>query len=207
MKTIKLNGKQISIPSSWDELTFGNYEKWYVSKPQNEQEYVYCIAALCGIEGKDLLEESVAIFKDIEKSIKFVLDPDFTPSQILTVDNELYVINLAEEYTIGEQLAIDSVIENETSLSDVLAILCRPLGESFDKEKAIVRAHLFRGQPCSKILPLISFFSDRKNKQNEALDNSSQLFNAATQYLNDTKNFLKRGDAIKRLPKWQRKNV
>jgi len=122
------------------------------------------------------------------------------------VDGTEYFISFADKLTLGEWIDVENIItgDSETKLSEMLAILCRPIGEKYDPDLAAARAEMFRNLPCDKALPLISFFLSKKRESEAILNHYSTVMAQADQFLKDTKTFVVNGGGIKLLPIWQR---
>lgn len=208
MKKIKLQDRKISIPTGWHEVTLGDYEKWYFNGKQTGLSgQVDYMADICQIEVSELMDAPAKVYKTFSKTVSFLSEMNFAPAQKVSIDGTEYFISLSDEIVLGEWVDIDAVLGSEdsnTKLSDLLAIVCRPVGEEYDHALATKRAELFRQQSCEKMLPLVSFFLRKEIKLNEILHHSSQVVAAASRFLEDTKTFAASGDGIKRLPIWQR---
>ena len=84
-------------------------------------------------------------------------------SNKIVIDGEDYFINIMEKLKLGEYVAVDTVIKNDSSdYSSILAIICRKDGEIYDsKFEAEIfedRKKMFERQPITKIMPIIGFF-------------------------------------------------
>lgn len=207
MKKIKLQDRKISIPTGWHEVTLGDYEKWYFKGEQTGLSgQVDYMADICQIEVPELMDAPAKVYETFSKTVSFLVNADFEATQKVTINGTEYFISLSDEIVLGEWVDIDAVLGNEdsnTKLSDLLAIVCRPVGEEYDHSLAAKRAELFRQQSCEKMLPLVSFFLRKEDRLNEILHHSSQVVAAASRFLEDTKTFAASGDGIKRLPIWQ----
>jgi hypothetical protein len=122
------------------------------------------------------------------------------------IDGTEYFISFADKLTLGEWVDAEGVIngESECKLSELLAILCRPVGEKYNPDLTAVRTAMFKDLPCDKALPLVSFFLSRKREFEAILNHYSMVMAQAGRFLRDTKTFAANGDGIKRLPIWQR---
>lgn len=207
MMKFEINGHQFNVPTSWSDITLGEYEKWYASRPQTRLDYVHYIARICGIEPDLLLSASAELFDTICSKMEFILDTNLQPAYMVEIDHEKYFVSPSDKLTLGEWVDVDTLMNSQDSdqqLSQMLAIVCRPVAEEYEPEKANERAQLFRMQPCDKMLPLVSFFLFREKQLSETLNHCSEVVAQANRFLRDTKSFAKSGDGIKRLPIWQR---
>jgi hypothetical protein len=207
MIKIEFDNKKLNIPSHWEDIPLGDYERWYLHKPETKADYVDFVAEVCKIDKELLLNSPAQLFSIITDAIQFVFESEFTPVNHIEIDDKKYFVSFSDKLTLGEWIDIESVLENEDEtgkLSEILAILCRPAGEAYDPDKTAQRKELFRTQPCDKVLPLVSFFLLRKKRSDEILNHFSAVMEQASQFLKDTKTFAANGDGIKRLPIWQR---
>lgn len=205
MKTIKFEDQKVNVPTQWNEVSLGNYEKWYAHKQKNEGYTAQAMASLCNVDAQWIQKLPKATANLINETVQFLADPNFEPSQTIEINKELYTLASSENLTLGEWVDVDSIFngESETLFSDILAVVCRPVGEFYSHENSTERAELFRKQSCEKMLPLVSFFLRKGHESKVILNHYSQVKEAATQYLRDIKNFVANGDGIKRLPIWQ----
>lgn len=90
--------------------------------------------------------------------------PDVQHSSTVTIHFKRYSVAAFDQLTLGEWIDIDALLANPgtTLLSDILSIVCRPVGERYDHHKCAQRARLFRKQSCQKMLPVLSFFFAQK---------------------------------------------
>ncbi len=207
MVDIKLNNNTISVPTAWSELTLADYEQWYIHPPKNNADQLACIAHLCKVELEELKETSPHLFAELWQAMSFLGESEFAPSQKVTIDKEDYFVSSSDDLTLGEWVDIDTILgdnDSLTKLSDLLAIVCRPLGERYDHKQVATRAQLFRAQPCDRMMPLVSFFLRREQNLKETFNHFSTVLEAGNQLLEVTKSFAQNGDGIKRLPIWQR---
>jgi len=207
MKEINLNGQPVFLPTGWNEVEFGDYEKWYTRPPQEAADYIRYLAGLCRIEEEKFLNESVEVFKEIEKILEFVFHPQFESSPSITIEERTYTVVDFDSLTLGEWVDIEDMVggEEDAGLSDILGIVCRPVSESYDAEKAKKRAGLFRKQPCSTMMPVISFYLERKQQILQTLKWSSETASATCQYMEDIKKFAQERSIMRGLTFWQRK--
>ncbi len=206
MLRIEFNNQKISVPDSWDEVTLADYEKWFMNQPKDKMEYVALIADICRIDADKLLDAPTQLFDAISDAIQFVFDTDLEPATKANIDGQDYFISLSDKLTLGEWIDIENTLasDSQTKISEMLAVVCRPAGESYDVETAALRKQLFRTLPCDKALPLIAFFLHKKRESEAILNHYSQVVDQANRFLQDTKTFVINGGGIKQLPIWQR---
>lgn len=206
MIKVEFNDVKIEVPESWKDIKLAEHEKLYLHHPQTKQEQVAFIAEVCGMDVNLLLESPAQVFNTIAGIVDFVFDSELPPAANVKIDGTEYFISLADKLTLGEWIDVENIItgDSETKLSEMLAILCRPVGEKYNPDLATTRAALFRNLSCDKALPLISFFLSKKRESEAILNHYSTVMAQADQFLKDTKSFAINGDGIKQLPIWQR---
>lgn len=206
MIKVEFNDVKIEVPESWKDIKLAEYEKLYLHHPQTKQEQVAFIAEVCGMDVNLLLDSPAQVFNTIAGIVDFVFDNELPPAANVKIDGTEYFISLADKLTLGEWIDVENIItgDSETKLSEMLAILCRPVGEKYNPDLAAARAAMFRNLPCEKALPLISFFLSKKRESEAILNHYSSRIAQANQYLRDIKTFAVNGGGIKLLPIWQR---
>lgn len=205
MMKIEFDGVKINVPNSWNDITLEEYEKLYLLKPETKLEYIQYVADVCKIDAKLLINSPTQLFDIVSNAIQFIFDNDFEPVNNVVVDETEYFISFSDKLTLGEWVDIDSIIESdsETKLSEMLAVLCRPIGEKYNPDLTEERKKLFQSLPCDKILPLVSFFLLKKRKSEEILSHCLTVMDQANRFLKDTKSFAQSGVGIKLFPTWQ----
>lgn len=206
MLKIELNGLKLSVPDSWEDVCLADYEKWFMYKPANKMEYIRLVADICKIDYEVLLNSPTRLFDVLADTIAFIFDADFTPATKVSIEGKDFLVSLSDKLTLGEWIDIEETLgsDSETKISEMLAIVCRPAGESYNTDTAAQRKELFRKLPCSKALPLVAFFLHKKKESETILHHCSTVADQADQFLKDTKTFAINGGGIKRLPIWQR---
>lgn len=206
MIKIKLDDTTIQVPTDWSDIRLGDYEQWFEKQPQTKLDYVRFVADVCNVDDQLLLQSPAELFNVIVSKIEFVFRLQVDPSPSMLVDGVRYCVPIAEKLTLGEWVDIDATLQSDskTKISEILAIVCRPVGEEYDADNIEQRKELFRNLPCDKALPLLAFFLHRKQQSEKILHLYSTALGQANQFLKATKTFARDGDGIKRLPIWQR---
>ncbi|NDV96561.1 hypothetical protein D0T84_16800 [Dysgonomonas sp. 521] len=206
MIKVEFNDVKLEIPESWRDIRLADYERLYMQNPETKLDQVRFVADVCGIDADMLLESPAQVFNTIAGIIDFVFDSELPPAASVKTNGKEYFISFADRLTLGEWVDAENVIgsDSESKLSELLAILCRPIGEKYNPDLAPERAEMFRNLPCDKALPLISFFLSRKRESEAILNHYSTVMAQAGRFLKDTKTFAINGGGIKRLPIWQR---
>lgn len=206
MLKIKFNEQKISVPDNWADLTLADYEKWFMHQPEDKMQYIKLIADICKIDTDMLLESTAQLLEETSNAIQFVFDTDFEPSNKVKINGQNFYVPLSDKITLGEWIDIESILESDsdTKISEILAIICRPIGEKYDTDTAAARKELFRTLPCNKAMPVLAFFLHKKKESEAILNHYSQVVAQANRFLKDTKTFVINGGGIKQLPIWQR---
>ncbi|MFV0538861.1 MAG: hypothetical protein ACK5M3_16080, partial [Dysgonomonas sp.] len=183
-----------------------DYEQWFNTRPANKMEYIHFVADICKIDADMLLDSPTQLFDILSDSIAFVFDTEATPAAKVAIDGTDYYIAPSDKLTLGEWVDIEATLDSDskTKISELLAIVCRPIGEEYNADRIAARKEMFRNLSCDKALPLISFFLFKKNESEAILNHFSTVLTQADQFLKGIKHFVKNGDGIKRLPIWQR---
>jgi hypothetical protein len=85
------------------------------------------------------------------------------PSNSIEINGEKYTVHTERQIKTGEFVAVDTVLKADRhDYASIMAILCRKDGEEYDSkfENEILpdRIELFKKQPITKILPIVTFF-------------------------------------------------
>lgn len=160
MVEIEYNDVKILVPQSWDDIKLGVYEKFHKQKPKTHRERVTQTAAVCGIDADLLFSWPTEVFNEVVKIAGFIFkDNTQEPTPIIEIDGVKYIVPIEDELTLGAYVDADEVQKtSDAVLSNVLAIVCRPAGESYDHRQNEARAALFADQPVSKVLGVLAFF-------------------------------------------------
>jgi len=209
MMTITFNdGKhQIQVPQSWNEITLGNYEKWFGMEFLTRYDQIQYIANICNIEAEVLLESPSQIFKVISDTVGFVFTEfEGESANSIDIDGVKYSISFSDDLTLAEWVDIESAFDNRSNsrLSEILSILCRPVGETYDSKRSETRRNMFADLTMDKALPLLAFFLQRSEESEKISNLYSQVKHQADLYLELIHNFAENGDGTKSLPIWQR---
>lgn len=207
MITLSFDDTQISIPQSWSDIRLGDYERWFQVEPKDRLEQIQLIANVCGIDVELLLNNPTQIFDTIVDIVKFVFEEYHgEPTNKVEVDGIAYGVSFTEELTLAEWVDIEAVFESDSQsrLSDILSILCRPVGEGYDSKVSEGRKELFSNLTMNEALPLLAFFLRQKERFQSVSNLYSEVKQQANQYLLLTRSFVENGDGTKSLPIWQR---
>ena len=167
-EVVKDFGK-IKIPTKWEEVTLGQFEKiMKLTGGENKGRVdVMSLLSLLTGQDEDYINSLPASFVEtLMAHLVFLNDNprtyDNTSSQI-KIGGNIYSICFLGELRFGEYVEVNESIKNDPlDYSSILAILCRKDGEAFDEDyvanKFKQRKEMFQQQPVTEILPLIGFF-------------------------------------------------
>lgn len=206
MLKIKIGDVYGYIPQSWSEVTLGEYERWSRYQLEEDSNYLQLVAAICKIDVGLLMDISVDEFGVIRDALRFMTETGVDASPQIEVGGQVYTVSPSDKLTLGEWVDIDTIMagDSDTKMSEMLAVVCRPVGEKYDPDKAVARSDIFRRLTCDKALAPINFFLLRKKKSDEILNLYSEVVDQAARFVRDTGHFVTNGDGIKLLPVWQR---
>ena len=205
MKRIKIDGKTVKIPESWDEITLGFYETWYYRQPATTREKVELAAEICRIEPELLLSAHADTFNRIARLLAFAFNNEApTPAPTLTAKGVKYTVTTSDELTLAQWVdADDAQHSGEKPLSSLLAIVCLPPGEKYDASRFDERQQLFASLKMSETLGVLGFFLFCNDKYPEHSKACSQTRQAADLLLRDTKAFRPVGGGTKLSRIWR----
>ena len=207
MITLSFDDKQINVPQSWKDIRLGKYDRWFRIEPKTRMEQIQLVANVCDIDADLLLNNPTQVFDTIFDIVRFVFD-EYNGEALnrIEIEGNIYSIAFTEELTLAEWVDIESVFasESESRLSDILSILCRPIGEHYDSKKSESRKELFCNLTMDKALPLLAFFLQQRERFQNVSNLYSEVKQQVDQYLLLTRSFVENGDGIKLLPIWQR---
>lgn len=157
-----------TVPTSWGEITLGQYSA--IRKFMSEKGIAkFDVRAVLHILTNHTEDEVDALPIDFAESILqhltfITTDPEVAePTNKIVIDGTTYQINFQEKMKLGEFVASDMAMKaNQFDYPTILAILCRKEGEPYDakfsNEVFDERRSMFEKQPMVKCMPLIAFF-------------------------------------------------
>ena len=148
-----------TLPRSWEGVTLSQLLALEgVTSP------IKIISVLSG-RGEDEVAALPVQFADaiVSELGWLALPPEVEPSASCVIGGETYRVNVSENLTLGEFVAVQSVRQADPNdVATVLAIVCRRAGEAYDLEfengKVAERREMFLSAPCTAALPVIAFF-------------------------------------------------
>lgn len=207
MITLSFDDQQIQVPQSWADIRLGDYEQWFRAEPTTRSEQIQLVANICQIDVNLLLNNPTQVFDTIMDIVAFVFEEYMgEAANRIEINGTQYSISFTDELTLAEWVDLESVFEteNESRLSEILSILCRPVGERYDSKVSDSRKEVFTNLTMDKALPLLAFFLQQNERSQIAFNLYSETKEMVDQYLQLIQNFVENGDGTKSLPTWQR---
>lgn len=148
-----------TLPRSWEEVTLSQLIALEgVTSP------IKIISVLSG-RGEDEVAALPVQFADaIVSELGWLASPpNVEPSAQCVINGETYRVNVSENLTLGEFVAVQSVRQADPNdVATVLAIVCRRAGEAYDIDfengKVAERREMFLSAPCTEALKVVGFF-------------------------------------------------
>lgn len=167
MEENKIDFGEITVPSSWNEITLKKYQEIEAFYDESQDNFnVMDVLHIMIDKDIDYINSLPAEFLDIIlDKLSFLSEkPDFgEPTNKITINNEIYTVHFENQLKVGEYIAADTILKNDKhNYAALLAILCRKDGEIYDSkfENEVIedRIKLFENQPVLKVMGLIQFF-------------------------------------------------
>lgn len=148
-----------TLPRSWEEVTLSQLLALEgVTSP------IKIISVLSG-RGEDEVAALPVQFADaIVSELGWLASPpEVEPSAQCVINGETYRVNVSENLSLGEFVAVQSVRQADPNdIATVLAIVCRQAGEAYDIDfengKVAERREMFLSAPCTEALKVVGFF-------------------------------------------------
>ena len=157
----------INLPTKWEELTlkqFQEIEKYY-SEHEGEFKITDIIHIMCGKSVDEINAMPLEFLDIISDKLEFMTTPmeKAVPTKEVEVNGEKYVIHTEEQLKVGEYVAADTILKNDShNYAALMAILCRKEGEvydsKFENEEMMKRVEMWEKVPVMKVMGIISFF-------------------------------------------------
>lgn len=204
MVEIEYNKQKIAVPTSWDDIPLNKYETFFKSRPTTHRERVDLIAMVCDIDSETLRQWPASAFNIIVQHVAFIFAEALdTPDPVVDVDGVKYVVAIEDELSLGAWVDAEAVQkEGVAVLSNVLAIVCRPVGEAYDDKLNEQRAAMFAAMPASKLLGVLGFFLQCRRALEAHTKTYTALQALADRLPRNIKTLLKRGGGIKLSQIW-----
>lgn len=157
----------INLPTKWEELSlkqFQEIEKYY-SEHEGEFKITDIIHIMCGKSVDEINAMPLEFLDIISDKLEFMTTPmeKAVPTKEVEVNGEKYVIHTEEQLKVGEYVAADTILKNDShNYAALMAILCRKDGEiydsKFENEELMKRIEMWEKVPVMKVMGIISFF-------------------------------------------------
>lgn len=167
MEENKIDFGEITVPSSWNDISLKKYQEIEAFYDESQDNFnVMDVLHIMIDKDIDYINSLPAEFLDIIlDKLSFLSEkPDFgEPTNKITINNEIYTVHFENQLKVGEYIAADTILKNDKhNYAALLAILCRKDGEIYDSkfENEVIedRIKLFENQPVIKVMGLIQFF-------------------------------------------------
>lgn len=204
MVEIEYEKQKIAVPTSWGDVPLSKYETFYKSRPTDHRERVDLIAMVCNVDSAQLRQWPASAFNIIVQQVAFIFADDMAaPDPVIDVDGVKYVVAIEDELSLGAWVDAEAVQkEGVAVLSNVLAIVCRPVGEAYDDKLNEARAAMFAALPASKVLGVLGFFLQCRRVLEAHTKTYTALQALADRLPQNIKPLLKRGGGIKLSQIW-----
>ena len=163
----KVNGRQVSIETSWEELTFGKYLKFVNAK----NDYNAFIGILLDLDPETVAKAKWEGLDGVLQSIQFLntqkveIDPVPTKVGDIKLPKDIAFETTEQFETLRQQVlkvnGEDSDLVAKTkALAMYCAIYCQPIKDNapFDYEKAQWLAEEMMNYPCLEVMSAGNFF-------------------------------------------------
>lgn len=157
----------ITLPTKWEELSLRQYQE--IEKYYSEHEGSFKITDIIHIMTDKNIDEINSMpleFLDIiSEKLSFMITPmeKPTPTKEIEVDGVKYSIHNEEQLKVGEYVAADTILKNDShNYAALMAILCRKDGEIYDSrfenEIMMSRVRMWEEVPAVKVMGVVNFF-------------------------------------------------
>lgn len=160
---IKKDYGKWDLPKSWNEISLAKL--MHIEKLRGEDGALVKIIACITDKSVDEVNELPMPFIDgIISQLAFLQEaPQIEPSATTVINGETYGVNIMEELTLGEWVAVQTIMHNDKNdVAGILAVVCRKPGEvydtSFENQVYEKRKAMFETAPCTAVLGVIAFF-------------------------------------------------
>ena len=190
MKRIKIEDTLYNVPESWDDVTLGQYEKWFDYVADSKMKEVELVSLISTIPFDLLSTLPLSFYTEVLNMVSFAFaGNDFKPSNKIVIDD-------AVEATFEEE-------GNDSRLSEILAIVCLKKGEKYDSKILKERKKLFQDLKMNEVFPLLAFFLQLRKNLLMITTFYSKVVEQANQFASLIRTSAENGDGIRLLPKLQ----
>jgi hypothetical protein len=166
--------REVTIPTGWEEVTIGMFEKLALIDPENPNTWAVAIQTITALT--DLTEEEVMMMDvddtgKIIDAIKFTnTDVDRKPNESIKIEGEEYFLKTDfDKLNNGEVMTIEELTKRyekpEQGMSEILCVLLRKKKENGKlegfKAEFMERAEMIRNEvSVSDVYQAMVFFSN-----------------------------------------------
>lgn len=208
MKILKIDDVAYNLPTSYVDITLGDYETWFDFDCLDVRSKVKLISLITQIPFNILMDLPSSLYTFIVNTVSFCFKDGFDgvpPKNSIVIDGISYSISYKDELTLAEWVDIEAVYgQQENRLSEILAIVCRPLGEKYNMKNNEDRIRMFKALTLEQVFPLYAFFLALNNQYQKITKYCSMGLEAAVNEVQQLESYLKNGDGITPLPLYQR---
>jgi len=202
MQKVKINDIEYNIPTSWDDINFGQYCEVFYDLDNNPDNLdninikneIKVLSRLIGINEDDILNAPVDFYNKLRDLVKFIYEREsFYYQDIdnsIEIDGVEYRIPSNEELSLRQHIDVD-ITTNEpsspTKFIELLAIMLIPIGKSYvdavgDREQLMEK---IKKLPCPKCFRLLGFFLLKENLLKEITTTYTQVQDQVNQLVNN----------------------
>lgn len=203
-------------PKTWDDITvekFSELERFYEDKDEKFNP-IDVLHILCDKTADEVRALPIDFVEKILGQMQFLQTAPKVdkPSNSIEINGEKYTVHTERQMKTGEFVAVDTVLKADRhDYASIMAILCRKDGEEYDSkfENEILpdRIELFKKQPVTKILPIVTFFLNCWAISIAPSQLSSLIEEELNRTLKNLENSRSVGVFKKRYMKWRMKNL
>lgn len=208
MIKIKIEDTVYNVPEGWNDVTLGQYEKWFDYVADTKMKEVELVSKISTIPFDLLSTLPLSFYTDILNMVSFAFaGNDFKPSNKILINDEVYSVTTKDELILAQYVDVEATFEedsNDSKLSEILAIVCLKKGEKYNSKILKERKKLFQGLMMNEVFPLLAFFLQLKKNLLKITTFYSKVVEQANQFADLIKTSAENGDGTKLLPKLQR---
>lgn len=208
MINIKIEDTTYNVPEGWNDITLGEYEKWFDFVADSKMKQIELVSLISTIPFDLLSTLPLSFYTEVLNMVSFVFaGNDFKPSNKIMIDDEVYSVSTKDELILAQYVDVEATFEedgNESRLSEILAIVCLKKGEKYDSKILKERKKLFQGLKMNEVFPLLAFFLQLRKNLQTITTFYSKVVQEINQYADLIRSSAENGDGIRLLPRLQR---
>ena len=208
MIKIKIEDTVYNVPEGWNNVTLGQYEKWFNYTADTKMKEVELVSLISTIPFDLLSTLPLSFYTEVLNMVSFAFaGNEYKPSNKIVIDDEVYSVSIKDELTLAQYVDVEATFEedgNDSRLSEILAIVCLKKGEKYNSKILKERKKLFQGLKMNEVFPLLAFFLQLKKNLLKITTFYSKVVEQANQFADLIRTSAENGDGTKLLPKLQR---